>query len=483
MEEILSDAGRGVGAGDGGGDGGPRLRRSITSFQLATIGIGCTVGTGIFYIFSEAVPLAGPAVLISFVIAAVTAGLTALCYAELASTIPASGSSYTYTYATMGEVVAYLVGWCLVLEYTVSAAAVAVGWSQYLNDFLERVFSWRLPDALSHAPWHRVGEEVVFSPAVNLPSLVLVAMCAFLLIRGTSESARANAIMVVVKLGLLSMFAVVSFTGFQTSHFTPFAPLGVAGVGAASGLVFFTFIGLDVVSTAGEEVEDPKRALPRALIGALITVTVVYLLVAVSALGAQPWRDFAGQEAGLSRILEHVTGSGFWSIVLSAGAIISIFSITLVTIFGQTRVLFAMSRDGMVPRLFGKVDPRTLTPVRNTIVTSLAVGALAGFVPLDFLANLVSIGTLTAFTVVSIGVIVLRRREPDLERAFTVPLYPALPVASVLACLYLIWSLPPVTWLAFASWIGLALFTYTTYSYRHSTLRRRSLEEVVRRVR
>lgn len=449
------------------GDGGARLGRSITTFQLASLGIGATVGTGIFFVFSVAVPVAGPAVIIAFLIAAITAGLTALCYAELASAIPAAGSSYTYTYATLGELAAFLVGWCLVLEYAVSSAAVSVGWSEYLNDFLQRTVGWQIPDVLTHAP-NADGF------GVNVPALVLIALCAALLIRGTSESARVNAIMVVIKLGVLAMFVVVALFGFATSNFTPFAPFGLAGVGAAAGMIFFSFIGLDTVSTAGEEVRNPRRTLPLALFGALITVTLIYLAVALAAVGAQPADEFDGQTAGLASILNSVTGANWASIVLGAAAIVSIFSVTLVTMFGQTRVLFAMSRDRVIPPMFSRVNPRTHTPIGNTVVVAVFVGALAGFLPLDFLANLVSMGTLVAFSVVSVAVILLRLRRPDLERGFRVPGsirgVPVLPVLSIGACLYLISRLPVVTWQLFAVWIALALLMYFTYSRKHSAL-------------
>lgn len=445
--------------------GGTELTRSITTFQLTCLGIGSTVGTGIFFIFSAAVPVAGPAVIFSFVIAAVTAGLTALCYAELASSIPASGSTYTYTYATIGEFVALLVGACLILEYGVSTAAVSVLWSQYLNDLTDRLFGLQIPDVLSHAPGGGLGF------GVNLPAVVLVFLCAVLLVRGTRESARANAIMVIVKVGILAMFAIVGFTGFSLDNLAPFAPFGVAGIGAASGLIFFTFIGLDAVSTAGEEVKDPRRTLPIALIAALVVVTIIYLLVTLSAVGAQRYTEFEGQEAGLAAILEAVTGSSWPSIVLSAGAVVSIFSVTLVTLYGQTRILFAMSRDGLIPKVFSAVDSRRNAPVKNTAITAFCVSLMAGFLPLDFLADLVSMGTLVAFIVVSAGVIILRRREPDLERGFRVPLYPALPIASILACVYLISTLQRQTWILFAIWLSATAILYFTYSRHRSRLR------------
>jgi APA family basic amino acid/polyamine antiporter len=450
-----------TGAGESS-DGGTLARR-IGTGQLMGLGIGATIGTGIFFVMSTAVPEAGPAVIVSFVLAAVTAGFTALCYAELASTIPVAGSSYSYAYATLGEVVAYAVGWCLVLEYAVSSAAVSVGWSEYLNELLDDTVGVRIPDALSFAPGA--------GGLVNLPAVVLVTLCALLLVRGASESARANAVMVVVKIVVLLFFVAVAFTAFDAGNLTPFAPLGVAGVSVAASSIFFSFIGLDAVSTAGEEVRDPRRTLPRAIVGALVVVTAVYLLVAVAAVGAQPAGEFEGQEAGLAVILEDVTGSRWPAVVLAAGAVISIFSVTLVTMYGQTRILFAMSRDGMIPSLFSRVDPRTLTPVRGTVAVASFVGLLAGFVPLDFLIDLTSMGTLVAFTVVSVGVVILRRRSPDLPRGFRVPGYPVVPVLSVAFCLYLIAGLGLTTYLLFAVWLTIAAVVYVTYARTHSALR------------
>lgn len=449
------------------GSGPGELRRSIGTLQLAAFGIGATVGTGIFFVLSSAVPDAGPAVVLSFVLAGVAAGLSALCYAEMASAVPVSGSTYSYAYATLGEVVAMGVAACLLLEYGVSAAAVAVGWSGYLNEALVNITGIELPQAILAAPWDS-------DPGVvNLPAVVLVGLCMVLLIRGASESARLNAIMVAIKLAVLAMFVVIAFTAFDADNFADFAPFGTAGVATAAGVIFFSFIGLDAVSTAGDEVRDPQRTMPRALLIALAVVITFYVLVAVSAVGTQPWQDFEGQsEAGLSQILNNVTGSAVWGTVLAVGAVVSIFSVTLVVLYGQTRILFAMGRDGMLPPLFSRVSPRTRTPVQNTVVVCVVVALLAAFVPLDHLVDLVSIGTLTAFIVVSVGVIVLRRREPDLPRGFTVPGYPVVPILSVLVCGYILLSLHWVTWLVFAAWVALFLLFYAGYGRRHSALAR-----------
>src|SRR6201997_3713952 len=353
------------------------LKRSIGTFQLTMFGVGSTVGTGIFFVLSQAVPEAGPSVIVSFIIAGIAAGLSAICYAELASAVPVSGSSYSYAYATLGEAVAMGVAACLLLEYGVSTAAVAVTWSGYLSKLLSNLFGFQLPHALSAAPWDS-------DPGyVNVPGILLIAMCALLLIRGASESATVNAIMVMIKLGVLAMFVILAFTAFDADRLKDFAPFGVAGIVSAAGTIFFSYIGLDAVSTAGDEVKDPQKTMPRALIAALLVVTGVYVLVAFAALGTQPWQNFAAQQAaGLATILDDVTHDIWASTILAAGAVISIFSVTLVTLYGQTRILFAMGRDGLLPSRFATVNARTMTPVSNTVIVAVATGLLAAFVPL-----------------------------------------------------------------------------------------------------
>lgn len=449
------------------------LTRTIGTFQLTMFGVGATVGTGVFFILQDAVPDAGPAVIFSFVLAGLVAGLSAFCYAELASAIPVSGSTYSYAYIALGELIAIIVAACLLLEYGVSTAAVSVGWSGYLNDLLNSVIGWQIPDALSHAPIP--GPDGGDTGLINLPAVILVAMCASLLVRGASESARVNTIMVMIKVGVLVMFIVVAFTAFDGGNFTPFAPEGVAGMTTAAGIIFFTFIGLDAISTAGEEVKNPQRTMPRAIIAALTIVTTLYILVAVSGLGTQPAGDFASEEqqdAGLAVILRDVTGTDAWSTVLAAGAVISIFSVTLVTLFGQTRILYAIGRDGLIPQWFSRVHPRTRAPVRNTVAVAVIVALIAGTVPSDYLWEATSIGTLGAFTIVSIGIIVLRRREPDLPRPFKVPGYPVTPVLTVISCLYLVTRLAPVTMVVFFVWVTVVVVFYLLWGRHRSELSR-----------
>jgi basic amino acid/polyamine antiporter, APA family len=446
---------------DGASD---QLERTLGVFLLTMFGVGETVGAGIFIVLTQSVPQAGPAVVISFILAGIAAGLAAVCYAEMASAVPVSGSAYSYCYATMGELPAMGVAACLLLEYGVSTAAVAVGWSQYLNKLLDNICGFQLPHAISAGPW---------DPApgvVNLPAIALVAMCALLLIRGANKSAKANAVMVVIKLGVLMIFAAIAFTAFKASRFTDLAPFGVSGISLATGTIFFAYIGIDAISTAGDEVKDPQHTMPRAIIYALLIVTAIHVLVSVAALGAQPWQEFRGEEAVLAVILDHITGNTLGSTLVSAGAVISIFSVTLVTLYGQTRILFTMGRDGLLPAMFAKVNPRTMTPTRNTMIVALAVAVLAALVPLDRLAETVSIGTLAAFIVVSAGVIVLRIQQPDLPRGFKVPGYPVTPILSIAACAYILFSLHWYTWIAFSGWVAVALIFYLTWGRRHSAL-------------
>lgn len=464
---------------DHGSDG---LARTMGLFPLTMIGVGATIGTGIFFTMVEAVPKAGPSVVLSFLIAAITAGLTALCYAELSFRIPASGSSYSFAYATVGEFAAFIMAACLLLEYGLAASATAIGWSSYLNNFLGNAFGWQIPEML-RTPMIVSGANgmEIHAGHINLPPILLVIMCGFLLIRGTKESATTNAIMVLVKLAILLFFIVIAFSGFDANNFTPFFNsdnskgfAGMAGVTAAAGTVFFSFIGLDTVATAGEEVKDPTRNVPIGILAALCIVTLFYMLVAVAAIGAQPARMFEGQEAGLSVILQNVTGQTWPALVLSAGAVISVFSVTLVTIYGQTRILYAISRDGLIPKTFQKVSARTQAPVSNTIIVCIVVGLVAGLVDSTFLWDMVSMGTLTAFIVVSLAVPVLRAKQGEaLTKGFRVPFGPyVIPGLSIAACLYIMKDLSKTTFTVFAIWMCVAVLTYFMYGIRHSRLNR-----------
>ncbi|MFD7504597.1 amino acid permease [Streptomyces sp. NPDC059850] len=453
VERLVAEGGQGAGGS---------LRRSMGVWQLTMISIGATLGTGIFVVLGEAVPDAGPAVIVSFVIAGLTALFSALSYAELAGTIPVSGSSYSYAYATMGELVAWVCGWCLILEYGVSVAAVAVGWGQYLNELLDGTLGITIPDALAAPP----GDGGVF----NLPALLVVLLSMAFLLGGAKESARANAIMVGVKIAALILFCAVAFTGIRAGNYTPFMPLGMAGVSAAGATLFFSYIGFDAASTAGEEAKNPQRDLPRAIMLSLVIVTALYCLVAAVAVGALPWKKFEGTEAALAGIMEDVTGQSFWAVVLAAGAVVAIASVVLTVLYGQTRILFAMSRDGLVPPVFSKIHPGTQVPRANTVIVSLFCGVLAAAIPLGQLADATSIGTLFAFALVNIAVIVLRRRRPDMPRTFRVPLSPLFPLIGFGLCLWMMNSLEMVTWVVFGVWMAVGLVLYFAYGMRRSRL-------------
>ncbi|MBP1302307.1 MULTISPECIES: APC family permease [unclassified Curtobacterium] len=454
IEQLQAEAAAGV-------DGEP-LRRSLGVWHLTMISVGATLGTGILVVLGTAVPLAGPAVWISFVLAGVAALLSALSYAEMAGAVPTSGSSYSYTYATMGEGIAWVCGWCLVLEYAVSVAAVAVGASEYVDETL-RVFGLHLPAAIAAPP----GDGGV----VNLPAAVLVLLAMAVLLPGARESAWVNTLMVVVKIALLVFFVVVAFTAFSSQNFAPLAPMGAAGVTAAASRLFFSYIGFDAASTAGEEAKDPRRDLPRAIIGSIVIVTTLYILVAIAAIGARPWTSFSSDEASLVRIVVDVTGQPVVALVFSIGAVIAIASVVLTVLYGQTRILLTMARDGMVPPVFGRVSPRTGTPVPNTLIVGVVVAVGAALVPLGELADATSIGTLVAFALVNVSVIVLRRTRPELERSYRVPLFPVVPVLGTLCCVLLAVFLGAGTWIAFGLWMLAGAVLYLAYGRRRSTLR------------
>lgn len=455
MDVLLAEGGHGEGG---------TLRRTLGLSQLTMLSIGATLGSGIFVVLGEAVPVAGPAVVLSFVLAGITALFSALSYAELAGMIPLSGSSYTYAYATLGELVAWVCGWCLVLEYGVSVASVAVGWGQYINELLDLTLGVTIPAALSSPP----GDGGL----VNLPAIVIVLLAMVLLLAGARESARANAIMVVIKVATLLLFCVIAFSAVQAGNFSPFLPLGLAGMSAGAAKLFFSYIGFDAASTAGEEAKNPQRDLPRAILLSLGIVTLLYCLVGLAAVGALNWTRFEGSEAALAHVVTAVLDNKLWAALLAAGALVAISSVVLTVLYGQTRILFAMSRDGLVPKALSKVDAKTGSPRVNTYVVSGFVAVLAAFVPLGNLADATSIGTLFAFGLVNVAVLVLRRRRPDLPRTFRVPLAPVTPLLGVLCCGYMMFSLDVATWLTFAGWMVSGLVLYFAYGIRRSKLAR-----------
>ena len=446
-------------------DGGT-LRRAVGLLDLTALGIGAVIGTGIFVILGEAIGDSGPAIILSFALAGLTCMFSALSYAELSSTIPVSGSAYTYAYATMGELLAWIIGWDLILEYGVSIAAVAVGWGQYLSDLLDTLFGITLPDAITSAP----AEGGV----VNLFAVVLIAGVSLLLMAGVRESARTNSVMVVIKLAIVVLFIVLAFTGFHSGNLSPFTPHGFDGIVTAGSVVFFAYIGFDAISTSGEETRNPGRDLPIAIIGSLTICTILYILVSLTASAAVPFERLNGQEAPLAFALRQLNFT--WAAnLISFGALIAITSVVLTVLYGQTRIMFAMSRDGLVPRGLSRLSSRQ-TPVRITLLFMVLSSLIGAFVSLDEIAKLVNIGTLFAFIITNIGVIVLRRTRPDLDRSFRVPFVPVFPLIGAALALFLMKYLEAATWYRFAGWLLIGLVIYFIYGRHHSRARRGQVE-------
>ncbi|MFC9038308.1 amino acid permease [[Kitasatospora] papulosa] len=450
---------------------GHGLRRTMGLFQLVCFGVGAIVGTGIFVGLSDSVAEAGPAVVVSFVLAAVTCIFTAFSFAELGGAIPVSGSSYSFAYATLGERVAFLVGWCLLLEYGVSVSAVAVGWSQYVNELLDSVVGWSLPAALSAGP----GDGGV----INLPAIVVVMMAATLLVRGIRESARATAAMAVLKIGILVAFCAIAFTAFEDGHLSPFAPEGMAGITAGASVAFFSYIGFDAITTAGEEVKNPRRNIPIAILICIGLVTLLYCAVALGAIGSLGADAVSDKPAALSLVVDKVTGSSVGGGIIAFGAVVAIASVVLAVMYGQTRILMSMSRDGLIPRVFERVSPKTRTPVANTWIVAVLFAVPAAFSSLDVVVNLTTIGTLATMAVVNVAVIALRRRNPELKRSFRVPLYPASPVLGVGFCLYLMYGTGWTTWVQFVVFLAVGALVYALYSRSRSRLVREPQDRAV----
>jgi len=442
---------------------GHGLKKSVGATQLTAMGVGAIIGTGIFVVIGEGAGVAGPAVILSFVLAAVACTFSALSYAELASSIPVSGSAYTYTYATLGEIVAWIIGWDLILEYGVAVAAIAVGWGGNLNAFLDAAFGVALPDAIAKSP----EDGGIF----NLPAVFVVLAITLLLVRGVTESARVNLVMVGIKLVVLLFFIVVALANFGTGNFHDFAPSGVDGVTSAAAIIFFAYIGFDAVSTGSEEARNPAKDLPLAIIGSLLICTLFYVLTAVGAIGIATPDELKASDAPLAAALDNGAGIGWAAAVLALGAVVAITSVVLVILYGQTRIFFAMCRDGLLPQRLATVNQRYGTPARLTIGLGVLIAILAALVPLGEIVKLVNIGTLFAFVLVNIGVIILRRTRPEMPRPYRVPWSPVLPILGVAFAVYLMSDLPWTTWIRFIVWLAIGLIIYWLYGYKNSRLR------------
>jgi APA family basic amino acid/polyamine antiporter len=440
------------------------LKKVLGPTDLILLGIGAIVGTGIFVLTGTGAVTAGPGLSLSFVIAAMACCFAALCYAEFASTVPVAGSIYTYSYATLGEFVAWMIGWDLLLEYGLATSTVAVGWSGYFQSLLSG-FGLVLPDALTAAPGARPGVETLF----NLPAFLIMMAITFLLSLGMRESARLNNVMVIIKISVVLLFIAVGVGHVKPENWQPYMPYGMTGVMSAAALVFFAFIGFDAVTSAAEEVKNPARDLPIGIIGSLIICTILYVVVAAIMTGIVPHMDFKGVDHPVSLALQ-VAGEDWVAGFVDLAAILGMSTVMLVMAYGQTRILFAMSRDGLMPARLSKVHPKYGTPFFATWLVGIIFGLIAAVVPLTVLAELVNIGTLAAFTLVSIAVIVLRKKRPDLPRAFRCPAVPLIPILAIIFCLVLMSFLSWHTWVAFAIWLTIGAAVYFGYARKHSLL-------------
>jgi basic amino acid/polyamine antiporter, APA family len=447
--------------------GGKALRRTLSALDLTLLGIGAIIGTGIFVLTGTAAAnQAGPGIVLSYVIAGLACGFAALCYAEFAAMIPISGSAYTYAYATLGEIFAWMIGWDLILEYAVGSMTVAVGWSGYFQRILAG-FGLHLPVWMSASPDPAAGT------LVNLPAILIVLAIMVLLVIGVRESARFNAAMVAVKLAAVAFFIIVGFTYVKPENWSPFMPYGFSGVMTGAAVVFFAYIGFDAVSTTAEEAKNPSRDLPIGIIASLVICTILYLVVAGILTGILPVVDYKADAQFLNAPVGYalaVIQKDWAAGLVSAGAVAGITSVLLVMLMSQPRIFFAMSRDQLLPPGVSKVHPRFRTPYITTIITCVIVAAIAGFVPINVLGEMTSIGTLFAFVIVSFAVIVLRVKRPEARRPFRVAGGFLIPVLGVLACVYLMVSLSVMTWVRFLGWLDVGMVIYWFYGRTHSPL-------------
>ncbi|SFR83022.1 amino acid permease [Sphingomonas jatrophae] len=444
------------------------LRRTLGWPHLVALGVGAIVGTGILTLTGVGAGLAGPGVILSFVIAGAICACAALCYAELATMIPASGSAYTYSYVAIGERVAWIVGWSLILEYSVVCSTVAVGWSGYFAGFMQAI-GLPLPAALAAGP----DAGGVF----NLPAVLIVAAVAGLLLVGTRESATLNAWLVLLKLAALVMFVVLALPHFDAANFNPLMPYGFfetvgpdggkRGVMAAAAIIFFAFYGFDAVSTAAEEAKDPGRDMTIGIVGSMAACVLIYMAVAAAALGALPFGDFAGSPEPLAHVLRSL-GQGQAAKIFGIVAIVALPTVILAFLYGQTRIFFVMARDGLLPERAGAVDAKSGVPVVTTVATAAVVAAIAAFLPLGEIAALANAGTLAAFVAVGASVMILRRTAPDAPRRFRLPAAPLFGWGAILGCLYLFLNLPTGTQLRFLGWNVIGFLVYVGWAARHS---------------
>ena len=441
------------------------LVRTLGAFQLTLLGVGAVIGTGIFVLTSEAAQKAGPGMLLSFVVAGFVCAVAALCYAELASMIPAAGSAYAYTYTTMGEFPAWLIGWFLVLEYTVASAAVASGWSGYFTKLLSGL-GLHIPDALTHSPLDPTNPGIMNAPAAGIALVVTV-----MLIFGVRENARVNAAFVLLKVAVLLAFIFIALPSVNPTNWQPFLPFGMQGVIAGGALIFFAYIGFDAVATTAEECKNPQRDLPIGILASLAVCTVLYIAMAAVMTGLSSYTLLGTDEPVVTALHGHPQLEWLrW--LVEIGALLGLSSVVLVMIIAQPRIFMIMGRDGMLPKVFTRIHPRYRTPHLNTLITGAGIALLAAIFPLDVLGDLVSMGTLIAFMAVCAGVWILRHTRPELPRTFRVPFAPVICTLGILSCLALLSTMAWYNWSLMIVWTLLGLVIYFGYGNRHSHLRR-----------
>ena len=449
-----------------------QLKKNLTAIDLAALGIGSVVGTGIFVATGQGAQLAGPGILLSFIIAAITCGFCALTYSELACMFPVAGSTYSYTYVAFGEVIAWIIGWDLMLEYMVAASAVASGWSTTFIGLLQSA-GVKFPKALVTAPitTNEAGKIILSGGVVDLPAIIITLLITWILFVGVRESAKFNNVIVVIKILVILLFVVLGITHVNLANMKPLMPFGWKGVMAGAAIIFFAYIGFDAVSTAAEETVNPKRDVPLGLMLCLGVVIILYVSVAFVLTGIVPYKEIDVGNAlpsALGRI-----GIRWGGALVATGAIIGMISTLLVTLYGQVRIFMVMARDGLLPAPFAKVHPKHMTPHICTWITGCVTALIAGIFPLPMIIDLCNIGTLFAFVLVSIGVIVLRKTRPEVERRFRTPGVPITPLITVAFCFYLMYSLPLITWIRFGIWMLAGLAIYFLYGVRHSKLQQK----------
>jgi APA family basic amino acid/polyamine antiporter len=469
------------------GDSDKGLKRTLGAGNLIALGIGAIIGAGLFVRTAAAAgDSAGPAVIISFIIAAIGCAFAGLCYAEFSAMIPVAGSAYTYAYATMGEFVAWIIGWALVLEYALASATVSIAWSEYLNNLLISFDLGQIPYQWTHSPFETSPDGV--TGIMNLPAFFIVAALSLILVKGTQESALVNAIIVIVKVSIVLIFIALGWGYINTDNYTPFMipqgpghedffEFGWGGVLNGAGVVFFAFIGFDAVSTAAQEAKNPKRDMPIGILGSLIVCTILYILFSHVLTGVANYKDFqlAGKEASVAYAIETYMGGYEWLAKLITLAILAGFSsVILVMLMGQSRVFYSMSKDGLIPPVFSELHPKFRTPWKSNLILLFFVGIFAAFVPGSVAGDLTSIGTLFAFVLVCVGIWVLRVKSPNINRPFKTPLVPFVPIMGILVCSAMIISLDKLTQQAALGWMIVGLFVYFLYSKKHSHLRKNS---------